>query len=557
MTTPGPTWTRLHQRLAPLGRAVRRHAAFAALLAVALPWIIRFAHGPGIASIGDDSVSYLLLARHMVWPSDALVGEWIGHLAHFPPAFPLVLALSGAAAKPALGYIAVGAFAAFALVPLYRFCAGALGSNRAAAVVVLLFLLTPSAWISLKGILSESMFLALSMATLAWHRSRLESRDAARGAWLAFGVLLALAFLTRAIGIALVLAYVLHASVRMLVRRERPVLPLLLPLLPLAAATLLWLWWRPVPEGDNYAHTVGNIAAQVARDGMAYLARLGPNLLGGWIASFTVSSHVHAALQAAVLLVGAFGLAGAILRAARNRLDGWYVLISLAIISAWLFPEDNTRRLLYPLLPLLLLQAADFLRLMVDRAGLRQRRALVFAIGALLTALCALPAWLLVQQKSFDRAPLYPGRAYAAADITDYYTMIGLPSARALAGREVATIEGLQALERITPPGAKVMWMRPDYIAALGHRRGVASYYRWNEREFARNIREQGVDYLVVTTLSKADMSGELFDAGIRAAWALQFGRVVHGMANPVTGATDYLLFEIDRPALDRYLGQP
>ena len=61
------------------GRALsllRAHAAFLVLLAIAAPAIVAFAWQPDIATIGDDSVSYLLLAQHIAPGTPAIVERW-------------------------------------------------------------------------------------------------------------------------------------------------------------------------------------------------------------------------------------------------------------------------------------------------------------------------------------------------------------------------------------------------------------------------------------------------------------------------------------------------
>lgn len=533
---------------------LRRHGAFLAILALATPAIFLFARGPGLASLGDDSVSYVMLARHMLFPADAQVNEWIGHVSHFPPAFPLALALSGTVSDLARGHLAVAVFAVLALVATYRFAAGVLESTAAAAGVVLLFLITPSAWISIKGILSESMFLFVSMAALAYHRSRLEPGGAKAGAWLAFGALLGLTVLTRTIGVALVAAYVLHAAIRIGVRRERPILPFVLPLLSVAAMVAAWLLWRPALLSNEHERVFRQLLALAPQYGLGYVGYALANLARGWIASFTASSHVYEAARWILLVPGVVGVAGAVLRSARNRIDGWYVLASLAILGVWQFPEENTRRLMYPLVPLLLIQAACFLRFASERAGLGARRGAVLGMAALLPAILALPAWLLVQQKNLDRAPMYPGWPYVAADITDYYNEVNVARGREFAARQIAFLAGLEQLPRLTPPGAKVMWSQPAYPVVLGHRRGVASYFRWSAREFAEHLRGERVDYVVWSTMFKADVLGERSEPEFTVQRALPYARPVLVVESPVSHGNEFILTRIDLGDLARYL---
>ena len=60
---------------------------------------------------------------------------------------------------------------------------------------------------------------------------------------------------------------------------------------------------------------------------------------------------------------------GAVRRALTNRLDGWYVLIGVAITFSWVVEDDNTRRLLYPLVPLIAMHALDAVLAACRRLG--------------------------------------------------------------------------------------------------------------------------------------------------------------------------------------------
>jgi len=75
-----------------------------------------------------------------------------------------------------------------------------LGGALAGVFVALLFLLTPSAWVSIRGILSEPLYLALSLAALIYHDTRLEAGGGKREL-LVFGLLVAAAYLARVAGI--------------------------------------------------------------------------------------------------------------------------------------------------------------------------------------------------------------------------------------------------------------------------------------------------------------------------------------------------------------------
>ena len=56
------------------------------------------------------------------------------------------------------------------------------------------------------------------------------------------------------------------------------------------------------------------------------------------------------------------------------------------------------------------------------------------------------------------------------SDITDYYTTLNLQRSRAIAGKHVTVLAGLEAIGRGTSTDARILWMRPGYVALLGRR---------------------------------------------------------------------------------------
>jgi 4-amino-4-deoxy-L-arabinose transferase-like glycosyltransferase len=533
---------------------LKRHGAFLALLALAVPLTVGFCWQDVVATLGDDSVSYLTLARYFSpFSSDATVAPWAKYHGHFPPLFPMLLVMAGGTHSFLAAHLAVGACALAALVLVYRFAAVRLASARAGFLVALLFLLMPSAWINAHGILSEPLYLALTLAALLYHARRVEP-VAGTASLLAFGALLGAIYLTRVAGVALIVAYAIHVAVRAAARRKFPERSALAPLLIPVVLAAVWLALRPEPNVDNYRLTLRLVLDRWMTD-PAILRASWDALAGGWVASFTGDSQVGPVAQALFGALGVLGMAGALLGASRNRLDAWYVLASLAMIFLWVFPEAITRRLLYPLLPLLLIHAAQALAgACALLKGARYAGRALAAAWALL-ALLILPASILVAQKAIARAPLFADSGYSYAGITDYYTTVNLPRARAIAGEHAAVLAGLESIARTTPPDARVMWMRPEYVAVLGKRAAVPWYLTWDRVTLAREIQRTGAGYLVAARLYKNDLAGhggEAFTPIVEAPPA--YLRATLTIANPADGTLEFVLLEVDRAALDRYL---
>ena len=548
MSTPQQSERPTSRRPFALGRAAH---ALLALAATAL--FAAFAWQPTIATVGDDSVSYLAMARWFAGSADRLLTPWLPWHSHFPPLFPMALALTGGAENLLAAHALVAAFAGLSVFLAARYAASRLESDWGGFWVAVAFLALPTAWISAKGILSETLYLALTLAALAVHQRWIERGDAGTRAYLAFGLLLGLAHSTRAAGIALVAAFVVQEAVRAAsTRRVRP--RALLALLPVAAFALAWALARP--GGHVYGNTIRSVAQVWLEHPLRSATVTSEMLSGGWLATFVAEGAVSPAVRAALFAVGAVALAGSVRAALRNRLDGWYVLATALMLFLWVFGVDNMRRLLYPVLPLALLHAAEIVVATVRRLGVGKPRMAAAAICAAPFALC-IPATALLAEKAADRTPLVPGTAYVAASITDYYRLINRPEALALAAKHAATLAGLEALRSATPADARVMWMRPEYVALLGGREGVPSYYDWDARTLATQVRAQRVDFLVVAGISKSDLAIRTGEAAATLRNARPYSRVAYALANPFTGQDEFILLAIDRGALDAFLASP
>jgi hypothetical protein len=534
---------------------VRRHWALAALLACVAPLLFAFARQPGLASLSDDSASYLALAQRFA-ADGTPAAAWAAYAGHFPPLFPLVLALAGAADDFERAHLVVAGFAAAAPIVIYAFVLALHRRRDAALAMAFIFVVLPTAWISAKGILSEPLYLVVSLAALTFHRARLAEGNGRRGEWIAFGLLLALALLTRLAAVALLAAFALQAGLRMAAARRTSWQPLALAAIPMVALAGLWMALRPAVEGDPYQRATESIVSLWLAQPAAMASVAASNLFDGWVASFTADPDVSATMRWFAAAIGIAGIAGSARAALRNRADGWYVLGSLAMLFLWLFNADNLRRLLYPLVPLLLLHAGEAVVAVSRRLGARPEVATRWApaVAIAVTLLLAQPAVTLIYQKARDDTPVLEGFHTTYADVTEYYTTLNTERARALAAKHAAVLSGLEALQSATTPGKRVMWMRPEYVALLGRREAVPFLYGWDAQRLAQEARAARVDYFIVAGLSKLDLAGAANDSPAAPRPAAAYAHPVLALANPVIGGDEFVLLEIERAALDAYL---
>ena len=523
------------------------------LAAAAAPLFAAFAWQPVLASVGDDSVSYIAMARWLDGSAGPLLSPWLGWHSHFPPLFPALLALTGGAHDFLVAHLIVAAFAVAALPLVARFAALRLASDWAGFCLAAAFLALPTAWLSAKGVLSETLYLFVSFAALLAHERWIAPGGATARRYAAFGVLLALAYAARAAGIVLLAAFVVHELLGYARARRMP-RGAWLAIVPTVLLVAAWALLRP--GGHMYGETVRALAGAWWSDPVSTLRIAGERVAAGWIASFVAEGTVDGGVRAGLYAAGRLSVAGTVRAAMRNRIDGWYGLLMLGVLLAWIFGVENMRRLLYPIVPLALLHAAQAVVALVARTRVAHPRAVAAGVCAVPIVVC-IPALALVAQKAADDTPLVEAGRYRARDISDYYRLISVADARALAAKHANTLAGLEALREVTPAGARILWMRPEYVAVLGQRTGVPSYYAWDAQVLARHVRDDHVDYLVVAGISKSDLAVRAGSAAAVLEQASAYTQPVFALANPFTRQDEFVLLRVDAAALAAYLGAP
>ncbi len=434
----------------------------------------------------DDGI-YVLLAQ-------ALAG---GHGLHYlgvpgappaakyPPLFPLALAAvsylrSGAAAFPLFQLLNVALTAVGAGVFAWYLERGLRFPRLFAAGVALAAWITVDAWRYAVIPLSEPLFtLALALALFA--AARLEQGRQTAGELALVLLTFAVAYYTRTIGVAAIVAAILALALR---RRARPAAAL-----ALGAALLMlpWLIWsaaaaRAVPPdlADVLGPYSGWLTRQLVASPGAFAASfvrslppLGERLLGTVLPGAPPLALALLALP--VVLVAAYGGRDLWRRSPATLLA---VALYIAVLALWPFV---TRRLVAPVAPwLILLLAGGFLALARARSAGVRRAALVVG-GAWSIWFVAASAVRLLERRHDDvlveRSAERADAAAAVRAATPPDAVIG--SAELWAGIHLLTGRAVAPSARFQPvaDAGTPVWGTPAAQLALWRRTGVS--YLW------------------------------------------------------------------------------
>jgi hypothetical protein len=537
----------------------RLNAALVAVAALAGAVAMAFTWQPGLASLFDDSVSYLVIAQ-AVSPFGEASPAVLSAAAHekYPPLAGWLIALGGGAFDWRFAHAIVAIAFAASVLTLGWHARVVTASAAMGLAAALAYAWLPGAWLNVKGILAEFPYMAISFAALALHASWY-GRVPARGAAIALGTLVAAAFFARTIGVALLAGIAAAEMLRFARERDGARLRSLAWIagIPLAAA-LLWYALRPSVGEDAYASFGANVAQQTASGGVDFVAGLlAANLAAlrdAWLTALII--FWGEPWKPGFLLASALGIVGSaatLWRALRGEADGLYCLLFIAILLAWPFPGQMFR-LALPVVPLLLVHFLWAWTRLLERASPASgaRRA---PWGALLPLALCMPAAL------FYIAP----RAVAGAegdgplrkgDIAEFYRIPSLAGAEASALAQIGVFGDLRRIGETTPPAARVMWYRPNYVALLAQRHGVPLERPRGAADLAAQVRATRADYIYLAELHPRDSArraGHPLDPLVHAR---SLGRVVWHRAS-AAGNMQAVLIEVDRRKVDELRRAP
>ena len=503
-----------------------------------------FVSQPTLATFADDSVSYLVMAQ-VFSPyraaSQAVAAAFAG-VAFYPPLFPAVLALAGAAHDIAWAHVLTALILAMWIPVAYLLGVRWLEDRRTAALAVLCAVLLPAMWVNAKGILSEPLFGLLLLGTLCVLAADREGDGLPAGArlWM-LAALMAAMMLTRTAALAMIAAYALWA----LTRRERPFAARAYAVLPAAAAiaaTLAWLLVRPAAD-DTYARIVQDHGSALLATSNP-LAAVGASLLRqansvaeAWVGSlmlFWVEGRPVRPLIAAAL--GCLALAGIALRLRAGKADAWMMAGYLATFLLWPF-YDQMGRFLFPALPVLVLYAFWT----VDRALRHAGRPPALGHGLLVVVVLSLaaPALAFMHQRS-----KVPGRH---SEIIDWYRTPDLAQARARAQLHLDLFADMEDIAKLTRPQDRVMWVTPAYIALLSDRRSVAAPdAALAPAPYRQAVGESGADYVFLSRYHPRDtLRTVAWQAGTRALTG--YAKPVHVRTHDGGSVVTSMLVKVDK----------
>ena len=298
--------------------------------------------------LGGDHAAYLLMADRL--SPFGVHGDQVTRAAldfiYFPPLYPMILGLSGATSTNIeMAHAVTITFLFAAFVWSFLWANDETRNSLQSFLLVLVFALIPATFFQSFGILSEPLYLWLTMLAV-WLLGR--SEIPASRLYMAAAVI-GLAAITRTARVALIAAF----AVFLFLRKEKNGLRLVLLS---AAPVCIWnvlKWLLDYPGG--YVWILTSIAEKKTLGFLLWEKPVNElhGLWVGWITSFDHTPVLASMIVAT--LVGVACIAGAVRRARAGKFDGIYVFLYIAMLLVWPSTPD-AKRFLYVILPILLVQ---------------------------------------------------------------------------------------------------------------------------------------------------------------------------------------------------------
>jgi hypothetical protein len=396
----------------------------------------------------SDAAIYLVLADHFS-PYRALAPD-LGTFAFsrypFPPLYPLVLAGFGGGSTAPLASYVCGAVTLGAAIGLYHLWLRTEGLRvLPAALLAALFALLPTTLLIALDVVSEPLYLALTLAGLILLAAPPGRRTGALAA-LAFG----LAACTRTAGITLLAAFAISWPLR-----TRGTLGWWPPLLAALPPALWQITKRLSGFSGGYAPFSTGTGETFIQDLPRLLSVNLRALADGAVTSFDLWSRPHV-----VMVVAGFGIMAAMgwMFALRRRdCAALYIVAYFGMILLWPHPA-HARRFLFVVLPLLMAYSV----IAVSRAAAR-REAVGGGFAIVLLVLSAGPSCqymlsLLTSGVPERRSP-------------EWFRIAKPDEARRAAQTNARMFRFVGEAASQLPPEACVSAALPQYVLLYGHRR--------------------------------------------------------------------------------------
>lgn len=405
-----------------------------------------------LADFGGDNAYYLLTARHFSpWNPHSNVAAYFATHSQYPPLYPLVLTVFGGGDSLLAAHLATVTCLLLAFVAAYLWLRTLNVSSPISGLLILLIALMPGTYMQALKILSENLYLLLTLICL-WAVTVHEKDKHPKWLWIAAASVGAVT-LTRSAGVSLLVAFVFYLLL------HRP--PRFLRLVVVAAAPMiLWNLFNGHEAQGYFASFLEKYKADPVTMLLQGLADGSRVIWYGWVSNFAGSSIAKPLTG----FLGVLCLIGMGHRVYLRKLDGFYSAAYLLLILVWPFPAE-VQRFLFVITPVLLVQGVllveRFPKMRVATVNLRLVYILFAAVFLIVIPDLALTFKRFVAPMPEELADYRRSSGWYYLDPNEARMSVAM-------SKELAT--HMQSLRTIIPEGECIYGIKPSVVGYYSER---------------------------------------------------------------------------------------
>jgi len=518
------------------------HSVFFIIWCAVLILGLNFTLSDEFTGIYDDSGLYLIAAHiygNLPDAPEAYIDIYTTYR-HLPPGFPLVLAMSGAYSDIYYAHALVLIEFLLFLFFLYKFYCQKLGDIRLAIVLLLAFISLPSVWIELLKVMSEGQYMLVSYAALYFY-SGIGRRSTSGASHVMLGLLLALLVLTRMIGVALFLSYIV-----VYISQRRPGfgytgLVYMLPafLVPI----LIWLYVSSDYSGGySKSYDWLFLSDGILEGVLGIVSRNMDAFIYAWKKIFFINisdaGNYRVYLLYGILMVSVAGFVKS-----RREVHAVYVLVYLSILTVWPYPSEMDR-FIYPIVPLIIMYALIGLKLVtkvvgLDVIGINQFG--IQVIAALVMISLSFPSSAFIY-KRYELGKEFYGYNVSHMPILYVEKDAGLAFSSALIAKRY--IDSIRRLPGYIKKDDFVLSLKPEVVTYISQIKAKRLPEITNIKDadiFVNNVLASGASHIIITGIA---FHSDPLGMGLLSVIS-PHANIVFEKKSDITGKTTLVLLEI------------
>tara|TARA_R110000782_G_scaffold186629_1_gene276806 strand:+ start:5155 stop:6561 length:1407 start_codon:yes stop_codon:yes gene_type:complete len=398
----------------------------------------------------------------------------------FPPLFPLILAITGAVHNINIAHIMTLLFLIVSLPLIYLFSRKCFASNWQALAITSIFLLSPSTWLNILGILSENLYIFISLLIIVLFPNQNKSNIYYS---LFLGLLISLLILTRTIGASMFLAYLIvgfAAWHNKSLSTEKFIAPIIVTILINLFAKVLHQ--SSVPSQYIQQLSTIDISGQ-------------PKVLvETWFAAWQYYWIDDLIIpQLFVFFLGVLACLGLAIRLRLLKLDAFYLLVYFCILLVWPHP-GQALRFIYPVHALLIIYAFFSIHLIfTNLTSIKSEKPILIMLLISFSVIGPTLSYL------WNRHQIGNEKGYN--HIHEYYRLPEIKHAEVVAAIQKTMFNDMKAIESNTNENDTVLHFAPVYIALLANRHSKPLSFNYPGDDLYKINDVNDAEYIYVSKL--------------------------------------------------------